>query len=164
MELVNIGNALQAQLLASRESFSDLPVFAKNPMLLSRLVSKLTYAIRDAPPRYIAVDMSRAEDQGGFDIALYTDDLVFHLAYDPMVDHITTKAVSRASINAIELLSAPNFMAGDVPGTYRGNVEVLVSYETLNVRLPGDAKASEPNRRELDTFLVSLFRDLARNR
>ncbi|MCU1478575.1 MAG: hypothetical protein JWQ64_3268 [Subtercola sp.] len=165
MELIDIGNALQAQLFGSRDDdFDELPVFKSNPTLLSRLVSKLTYSVRDAPPRYIAVDMSHVADQGGFDIAVYTDDLVFHLTYDPMVDHITTTAVSRGSIKSVELLSAPNFMAGTVPGTYQGSVEVMVSYETLNVKLPGDNRASERNRRELDAFLVSLFRDLARTR
>ena len=163
MELVDIGIALQAQLFGSREDeLGELPVFVNNPMLLSRLVSKLTYSVRDAPPRYIAVDMSHVAEQGGFDIAVYTDDLVFHLTYDPMVDHITTTAVSRASIESVELLSAPNFMASDIPGTFQGNVEVLVSYEKISVKLPGDNRASERNRRELDSFLVSLFHDLAR--
>ncbi|MCU1636927.1 MAG: hypothetical protein JWQ68_2166 [Cryobacterium sp.] len=163
MELVDIGNALQAQLFGSREDeFDELPVFKKNPTLLSRLVSKLTYSVRDAAPRYIAVDMSHVANQGGFDIAVYTDDLIFFLTYDPTVDHITTTAVSRSSIRSVELLSAPNFMAGVVPGTYQGSVQVLVSYENLNVKLPGDNRASERNHRELDTFLASLFRDLAR--
>jgi hypothetical protein len=163
MELVDIGNALKAQLFGSREDdLDELPVFKNNPTLLTRLVSKLTYSVRDAPPRYIAVDMSHVEEQGGFDIAVYTDDLVFHLTYDPMVDHITTTAVSRTSITSLELLSAPDFMAGEVPGTYHGNVEVMVSYETIKVKLPGDNRASERNRQELDAFLVSLFRDLAR--
>lgn len=161
MELVDIGIALQAQLFGTREDdLDELPVFRNNPTLLSRLVSKLTYSVRDAPTRYIAVDMSHAEDQGGFDIAAYTDDLLFFLTYDPSVDHITTTAVSRSSIRSVELLSAPNFMAGDVPGTYQGNVEVMVSYETLSVKLPGDNRTSQRNRRELDTFLVSLFQDL----
>jgi hypothetical protein len=161
MELVDIGKALQTQLFGSRDDdLDDLPIFKKNPTLLSRLVSKLTYSVRDAPLRYIAVDMSHAADQGGFDIAVFTDDLIFFLTYDPSVDHITTTALSRASIKSIELLSAPNFMAGDVPGTYQGNVEVLALYESLSVRLPGDNRASERNRRELDSFLISLFRDL----
>jgi hypothetical protein len=165
MELVDIGKALQTQLFGSREDeLDELPVFKANPTLLSRLVSKLTYSVRDAPVRYIAVDMSHVADQGGFDIAVYTDDLVFVLTYDPSVDHITTTAVGRASVKTVELLSAPNFMAGDVPGTYQGTVQVLVTYDALSVRLPGDNRASERNRRELDAFLVSLFRDLARTR
>jgi hypothetical protein len=165
MELVDIGKAIQAQLFGSRaDGFDDLPVFKSNPTLLSRLVSKLTYSVRDAPPRYIAVDMSQAADRGGFNIVVYTDDLLFNLTYDPTVDHITTTAVSRASIRSVELLSAPNFMAGEIPGTYQGNVEVLVSYSTISVKLPGDNRASERNRRELDGFLVTLFRDLARTR
>jgi hypothetical protein len=164
MELADIGKALQVQLFGTRDELKELPVFKENPSLLSRLVSKLTYSVRDAPPRYIAVDMSHVADQGGFDIAVFTDDLLFFLTYDPAVDHITTTAVSRASIKSVELLSAPNFMAGDVPGTYQGNVEVLALYDSLSVRLPGDNHASERNRRELDSFLVSLFRDLARIR
>jgi hypothetical protein len=165
MELVDIGKALQVQLFGTRDDeLNELPVFKNNPTLLSRLVSKLTYSVRDAPLRYIAVDMSHAADLGGFDIAVFTDDLIFFLTYDPTVDHITTTAVSRASIKSVELLSAPNFMAGDVPGTYQGKVEVLVMYDTLSVRLPGDNRASERNRRELDSFLVSLFKDLSRNR
>lgn len=164
MELVDIGKALQAQLFGSREDLADLPVFTDNPTLLSRLVSKLTYSVRDAPPRYIAVDMSQVQTLGGFDVAVFTDDLLFHLTYDPAVDHITTTAVGRSTIRSIELLSAPNFMAGDVPGTYQGHVEVQASYEALTVKLPGDNQASERNRRELDTFLVSLFRDLSRTR
>ena len=162
MELIDIGNALQAQLFGTRDDeLDELPVFKNNPTLLSRLVSKLTYSVRDAAPRYIAVDMSHVDDQGGFDIAVYTDELLFFLTYDPSVDHITTTAVSRSSIRSVELLSAPNFMAGDVPGTFQGNVEVMVSYETLSVKLPGDNRASQSNRQQLDTFLVSLFKDLS---
>lgn len=165
MELIDIGNALQAQLFGTREDeLDELPVFKNNPTLLSRLVSKLTYSIRNAPPRYIAVDMSHVDEQGGFDIAVYTDELLFFLTYDPSVDHITTTAVSRSSIRSVELLSAPNFMAGDIPGTYQGNVEVMVSYDTLSVKLPGDNRASQRNRQQLDTFLVSLFQDLSLNR
>jgi hypothetical protein len=162
MELVDIGKAVQAQLFGSREDLDDLSIFKDNPLLLSRLVSKLTYSVRDATPRYIAADMSNVDKLGTFEIAVYTDELLFFLAYDPSVDHVTTTVVSRSSINSIELLSAPNFMAGDIPGTYQGHVEVLVSYETLKVRLPGDNRASERNRQELDTFLATLFRDLSR--
>jgi hypothetical protein len=163
MELVDIGRAVQAQLFGSRENLEALPVFTNNPLLLSRLVSKLTYSVRDATPRYIAADMSNTEKQGTFEIAVYTDELLFFLSYDPSVDHITTTVVNRHSIESIELLSAPNFMTGEVPGTYQGNVEVLVSYNTLKVRLPGDNRASESNLEELDSFLATLFRDLARN-
>ncbi|MCU1441678.1 MAG: hypothetical protein JWP85_2675 [Rhodoglobus sp.] len=163
MELVDIGNTLKAQLFGSHDSLNEGLVFKDNPDLLARLVSKLTYAVRDAPPRYIAVDMSQFEPQGSFDIAVYTDDMLFFLAYDPSVDHITTTAVSRASVQSVELLSAPNFMAGEVPGTYQGSLAVLATYDLLKVKLPGDSRASERNRRELDSFLVSLFRDIARS-
>jgi hypothetical protein len=164
MELVDIGKQVQAQLFGSREDLDELPLFKHNPLLLSRLVSKLTYSVREATPRYIAADMSNVEKMGTFEIAVFTDELLFFLSYDPSVDHITTTVVSRLSIESVELLSAPNFMAGDVPGTYRGQVEVLVSYKNLKVRLPGDNRASERNRQELDPFLTTLFRDLSRNR
>jgi hypothetical protein len=162
MELIDIGNALKAQLFGSHESLNEGAVFKDNPDLLTRLVSKLSYAVRDAAPRYIAVDMSQFEPQGTFDIAVYTDELLFFLAYDPTVDHITTTAVSRGSIKSVELLSAPNFMIGDLPGTYQGTLAVLASYDLLKVKLPGDNRASERNRVELDSFLSSLLRDVSR--
>lgn len=159
MELFDLGTALQTQLYGSRESLDDHPAFQDHPLLLSRLISKLTYCVRDAVPRYMSVDMSSSD--GSFTIAVYTDDHLFYLAYDPTVDHITTSVVSRRSIRLLEVLSAPNFMAGDVPGTFLGSVSLEVSYETLKVRLPGDNHASEKNRQELDSFLTSLLRDLA---
>ena len=163
MELFDLGKALEAQLYGSRQELEGHPFFAEHPLLLSRLVSKLTYCVRDAPPRYIAVDMSKATDQGSFNIALYTDDHLFHLVYDPTVDHIITTIVGRASLARIEVLSAPNFMAGDTPGTYDGTVRVLATYTEIQVQLPGDNQATEKNREQLDLFLPTLFKDLLRN-
>ena len=163
VELFDLGKALEAQLYGSRDQLEGHPFFAEHPLLLSRLVSKLTYCVRDAPPRYIAVDMSNVADLGSFNIALYTDDHLFHLAYDPTVDHIVTTIVGRQTITRVEVLSAPNFMAGDTPGTYDGTVKVLATYEELKVQLPGDNQATEKNRDQLDLFLTSLFRDLSRN-
>lgn len=162
MELFDLGKALEAQLYGSREQLEGHPFFEEHPLLLSRLVSKLTYCVRDAPPRYIAVDMSKAAEFGSFNIALYTDDHLFHLAYDPTVDHIVTTIVGRQTLNRIEVLSAPNFMAGDTPGTYSGTVRVLASYEDLKVQLPGDNLATEKNRDQLDLFLTTMFKDLTR--
>ena len=163
MELFDLGKALEAQLYGSRDQLEGHPFFEAHPMLLSRLVSKLTYCVRDAPPRYIAVDMSNAVELGSFNIAVYTDDHLFHLAYDPTVDHIITTIVGRQTLNRIEVLSAPNFMAGDTPGTYRGTVKVLATYEDLKVQLPGDNQATEKNREQLDLFLTTMFKDLSRS-
>jgi hypothetical protein len=163
VELFDLGKALEAQLYGSREHLQDHPFFAEHPLLLSRLVSKLTYCVRDAPPRYIAVDMSNVADLGSFNIALYTDDHLFHLAYDPTVDHILTTIIGRQTLNRLEVLSAPNFMAGDTPGTYSGSVKVLATYDDLKVQLPGDNLATEKNREQLDLFLTTMFKDLLRN-
>ena len=163
MELFDLGKALEGQLYGSREQLEGHPFFTEHPLLLSRLVSKLTYCVRDAPPRYIAVDMSKATDQGSFNIALYTDDHLFHLVYDPTVDHIVTTIIGRLSLTRVEVLSAPNFMAGDTPGTYSGSVRVLATYHDLQVQLPGDNLATEKNREQLDLFLPTLFKDLLRN-
>lgn len=162
VELFDLGRALEAQLYGSREQMEGHPFFAEHPLLLSRLVSKLTYCVRDAPPRYIAVDLSNVGELGSFYIALFTDDHLFHLAYDPTVDHITTTIVGRQTLSRIEVLSAPNFMAGDTPGTYSGSVKVLATYEDLKVQLPGDNQATEKNRDQLDLFLTTMFKDLLR--
>lgn len=162
MELFDLGTALLAQLTGSRRDLREHPVFKDHPLLLSRLVSKLTYCVRDAQPRYVAVDMAGPSPDAPFNVALFTDDHVFHLVYDPAVDHITTTVVSRASVRAVELLSAPNFMAGDQPGTYQGALQVQVTYNDIVVRLPGDNLATEANRQRLDDFFPSLLEDLAR--
>jgi hypothetical protein len=162
MEMFDIGTSLRAQLFGSRDDFESHPLFVKNPTLLSRLVSKLTYCVRDAPPRYIAVDLSRGVEDDSFEIAAYTDDHLVHLVYDPTIDQIVTSIVDRRSIKRIDLLSAPNFMGGDVPGTYEGSVNVQVFYEEITVHLPGDNQVTEQNRAALDVFLLSLMRDQAR--
>ncbi|MCU1583661.1 MAG: hypothetical protein JWM49_217 [Microbacteriaceae bacterium] len=161
MELIDLGKALLAQLAGSRRDLDQHPVFRDHPLLLSRLVSKLTYCVREAPPRFIAVDMASPTAEAAFNVAVFTDDHVFQLSYDPMVDHITTTVVSRKSIRAAELLSAPNFMAGDQPGTFEGGLEIRVTYDEISIRLPGDNFASDRNRQELDVFWPSLLRDLA---
>lgn len=161
MELFDLGKALRAQLFGSREEFEDFPLFKERPHLLGRLVSKLTYCVRDAPPRYMAVDLSSSANDDTFRIAVYTDDHLFHLVYDPTVDQIVTSIVDRTSIRRIDVLSAPNFMDGTTPGSYTGAVDLAVFYEEFTVRLPGDNRATDRNREALDQFLVSLLRDLA---
>jgi hypothetical protein len=158
MELLNLGKILQATLAGARDDLDQHRVFTEHPLLFSRLVSKLTYCVRDAPPRYIAVDIP--EGDPAFTISVYTDDHLFVLSYDPSVDHIVTKAVSRKSVRFVELLSAPNFMAGDQPGTFSGALDVAVTYQDVVVRLPGDNHATEKNRQELDAFWPSLLKDL----
>jgi hypothetical protein len=106
--------------------------------------------------------MTSPTSEAAFNVAVFTDEHVFQLSYDPTVDHITTTVVSRGSIRAAELLSAPNFMAGDLPGTFQGGLEIRVTYEEISVRLPGDNFATDRNRQELDIFWPSLLRDLAR--
>jgi hypothetical protein len=161
MHLFDIATNLRTQLFGSREDFENHALFLRNPSLLGRLISKLTYAVRDAAPRFMAVDLARGGIHESFDIVVYTDDHVIQLVYDPTVDHITTSIVSRKSIRRIDLLAAPNFMGGDVPGTYRGGVAVQVFYNEITVRLPGDNHVTEQNREALDSFIVSLMRDLA---
>jgi hypothetical protein len=160
MELFDIGTYLQTQLFGSRAEFENHPLFRRNPALLGRLVSKLTYAVRDAASRYMTVDLDRTGNDG-FNIVVYTDDHLFHLVYDPAVDHITTSIVPRSSIRRINLLAAPNFMGGETPGTFEGLVDVEVYYDGLTVRLPGDNHTTADNRAAFDQFLVTLMRDLA---
>jgi predicted 2-oxoglutarate/Fe(II)-dependent dioxygenase YbiX len=159
MELAELGRTLQNELVGSRADLDQHRVFLDHPLLFSRLVSKLTYCVRDAPLRYVAVNIPETDE--AFQITVYTDDHVFHMSYDPTVDHITTTVVNRSSVRFIELLSAPNFMAGDQPGTYRGGLDVLVTYQDVVVRLPGDNHATDKNREQLDEFWPSLLRDLA---
>ncbi len=162
MELFDLGKALEAQLFGSHESLQRHPFFDTHPGLLSRLVSKLTYCVRDAQVHYIAVDMSHTSVDGAFNIAVYTEHHLFHLSYDPAVDHITTSILARRTVQLVEVLSAPDFMSGDVPGSYEGSVRVAASYPGLKVWLPGDNAATEQNRHQLDDFLPSLMADLAR--
>jgi hypothetical protein len=159
MDLADLGRALERELVGSRADIDQHPVFQRHPLLFSRLVSKLTYCVRDAPVRYIAINIPDVDE--AFQITAYTDDHLFHMVYDPTVDHITTTVVSRSSIRFVELLSAPNFMAGDQPGTYQGGLDVSVTYRDVVVRLPGDNHASDSNREQLDAFWPSLLRDLA---
>ncbi len=164
MELFDIGRALQTQIFGSREEMEEHPLFSEHPQLLNRLVSKLTYCVRDAPPRYMAVDMSGvsgASGEGFFTIAVYTDDHLFHLTYDPTVDHIITSIRDRKSIITLEVLSAPNLMRGDVPGTFDGSLRVAATYNNMKVALPGDNRASVKNRDQLDAFFPTLLKDVA---
>lgn len=162
MDLIDLGRAIEAQLYGSHQDLGRHPFFAKHPDLISRLVSKLTYCLRDEPVRYIAVDMTQATDTESFNIALYTDDNLFHLVYDPAVDHITTSIIARRSLEVVEVLSAPNFMVASEPGSYQGSVRVSASYPGFKVRLPGDNAASDANRDQLNSFLPSLLRDLSK--
>lgn len=164
MELKDLGLALQAQLEGSRESLDQHAIFTTHPLLLSRLVSKLTYCVREAPVRYVAVDMSSTDGDSSFEVSVYTDSHLFHLTYDPAVDHLVTRAISRDSIRMVELLSAPNFMAGNQPGTYQGSLELAVTYQEVFVHLPGDNHATEQNRAQLDAFFPTLLADLPRSR
>ncbi len=160
MELFELAKAIEAQLFGSREDLDHHPFFGAHPDLLGRLVSKMAYCVREAPVQYIAVDMSQTAEFGSFTIAVYTDDHLFHLSYDPAVDHITTTITGRRALQLVEVLSAPNFMRGERPGTYRGGVQVVASYPTVKVNLPGDNRASEQNRERLDAFLPELLQDL----
>ncbi len=162
MELYDLGTALKAQLFESHQRFQDNPFFETHPGLLDRLVSKLTYCVRADPVRYIAVDLSQLEVRETFTISAYTDDHVFHLVYDPAVDHITTSVVGRGSLQLLEVLSAPNFMRGRQPGTFSGSVKLVANYPTFQLSLPGDDGATERNRAEVDAFLPALMRDLKR--
>jgi hypothetical protein len=162
VELYDLGTALKAQLFESHERFQDNPFFQKHPDLLDRLVSKLTYCVRADPIRYVSVDLSQVELRQAFTISAYTDDHVFHLVYDPAVDHITTTVVGRSSLQLLEVLSAPNFMRGRQPGTFEGTVKLVASYPTFQLSLPGDDEATERNRAEVDAFLPALMRDLKR--
>ena len=161
MELIDLGRAIETQLYGSHKELGHHPLFESHPDLISRLVSKLTYCVREEPVRYIAVDMTQALDES-FNIAVYSDDHLFHLAYDPAVDHITTSILARHSVEVVEVLSAPNFMLANAAGRYEGVVRVSASYPGFKVRLPGDNAATDENRRQLDTFLPSLLRDLTR--
>jgi hypothetical protein len=162
MELHDIAAALRDQLFGARDEFGESPPFRDNPHLLSRLVSKLSYCVRDATPRYMAVDLSTAENDHSFRIAVYTDRHLFHLVYDPAVDHIVTTIVDRGSIRRIDVLSAPNFIEEEQAGSHPGRVDLAVFYEEITVRLPGDNRASDQNREALDSFMPSLLDDLAR--
>jgi hypothetical protein len=162
VELYDLGTALKAQLFESHERFRDNPFFESHPGLLDRLVSKLTYCVRADPIRYVAVDLSQVEVRETFTISAFTDDHVFHLVYDPAVDHITTSVVGRGSLQLLEVLSAPNFMRGRQPGTFEGTVKLVATYPTFQLSLPGDDDASERNRAEVDAFLPALMRDLKR--
>lgn len=162
MELKDRGMALQAQLKDSRESLEQHAIFTSHPLLLSRLVSKLTYCVGEAPVSYVAVDMSSTEGDSSFEVSVYTDDHLFHLTYDPAVDHLITRAVGRDSIRMVELLSAPNFMVADEPGRRIGPIELAVTYRDVFVRLPGDSRASQENRARLETFFPTLLADLSR--
>jgi len=159
MELFDLGRAIEAQLYGSHKDLGRHPFFAAHPDLIGRLVSKLTYCVRDEPVRYMAIDMSQASDDESFNIAVYTDDHLFYLIYDPAVDHITTSILGRKLIELVEVLSAPNFMVAE-PGRYQGSVTVAASYPGFKVRLPGDNLATDENRLQLDMFLPSLLRDL----
>lgn len=160
MELVDIGKALRAQLYGSRRDLDQHPFLQAHPELVNRLVSKLTFCVRDSAPQYISVDMSGASGDGSFNIAVYTDDLLFHLSYDAAVDHVTTAIHNRTAAKSVEVLSAPNFMRGDVAP--EGGLKVAVSYDGLKVWLPGDNEATEGNRAQLDSFFPSLLRDIAK--
>ena len=160
MELFDIAKQLRSQLFGARDEFEDSEPFRTNPRLLDRLVSKLTYCVRDAAPRYMAVDLTASASDESFRIAVYTDDHLFHLVYDPAVDHIVTSIVDRSSIRRIDVLSAPNIVDADDDGI-SGQVELAVFYEDITVRLPGDNRTSDRNRDSLDSFMVSLLRDLA---
>ena len=162
MELYDLGTALKAQLFDSHARFQGNPFFEQHPDLLDRLVSKLTYCVRADPIRYVSVDLSQVELRQTFTISAFTDDHVFHLVYDPAVDHITTSVVGRGSLQLLEVLSAPNFMRGRQPGTFEGSVKVMASYPTFQLSLPGDDDATERNRAEVDAFLPALMRDLQR--
>jgi hypothetical protein len=162
VELYDLGTALKAQLFASHERFEGNRFFKEHPDLLDRLVSKLTYCVRADPIRYVSVDLSQLEARQAFTVSAFTDDHVFHLVYDPAVDHITTTVVGRASLQLLEVLSAPNFMRGRQPGTFEGTVKLVASYPTFQLSLPGDDQASERNRAEVDAFLPALMRDLKR--
>jgi hypothetical protein len=160
LELYDLGTALKAQLFESHDRFQNNPFFESHPGLLDRLVSKLTYCVRADPIRYVSVDLSQVELRDAFTISAFTDDHVFHLVYDPAVDHITTTVVGRPSLQLLEVLSAPNFMRGRQPGTFEGSVKLVASYPTFQLSLPGDDNASERNRAEVDAFLPALMRDL----
>lgn len=162
MELYDLGTALKAQLFDSHQRFQSNPFFEERPELLDRLVSKLTYCVRADPIRYVSVDLSQIEVRDTFTISVFTDDHVFHLVYDPAVDHITTAVVGRASLDLLEVLSAPSFMRGRQPGTFEGTVKLVASYPTFQLSLPGDDQATERNRAEVDAFLPALMRDLKR--
>jgi hypothetical protein len=161
MELFDLATTLRQQLFDSRDDFGKYPPFEKDPALVDRLISKLTYVVRDAAPRYMAVDLSSATPgEDSFRITVYTDDHLFHLVYDPAVDHIVTTVVARSTLRHIELLSAPNFMKGEARGEFKGDVEVEAFYDQFIVRLPGDSGATVSNKAKLDSFIVSLLRDL----
>jgi hypothetical protein len=162
VELYDLGTALKAQLFDSHRHFRDNPFFDSRPGLLDRLISKLTYCVRADPIRYVSVDLSQLEIRETFTIAAFTDDHVFHLIYDPAVDHITTSVVGRGALQLVEVLSAPNFMRGRQPGTFEGSVKLVASYPTFQLSLPGDDDATERNRSEVDAFLPALMRDLKR--
>ncbi|MDQ4137257.1 MAG: hypothetical protein M3116_00210 [Actinomycetota bacterium] len=162
MELYDLGTALKAQLFESHDRFRDNPFFESRPGLLDRLVSKLTYCVRADPIRYVAVDLSQLELRETFTISAFTDDHVFHLVYDPAVDHITTSIVGRDDLQMLEVLSAPNFMRGRQPGTFEGSVKLVATFPTFQLSLPGDDDSSERNRAEVDAFLPALMRDLKR--
>lgn len=162
MELYDLGTALKAQLFESHRHFDDHPFFIERPGLLERLVSKLTYVVRADPIRYISVDLSQLKVRQTFTISAYTDDHVFHLVYDPAVDHITTTVVGRSALQLVEVLSAPSFMQGRHPGTFEGTVKLVASYPTFQLSLPGDEDATPRNRTEVDAFLPALMRDLKR--
>jgi hypothetical protein len=162
VELYDLGTALKAQLFESHEHFHDNPFFVSHPGLLDRLVSKLTYCVRADPIRYLAVDFSQLTSRETFTISAFTDDHVFHLVYDPAVDHITTTVVGRGALQLLEVLSAPNFMRGRQPGTFEGSVKVVASYPSFQLSLPGDEESTARNRAEVDAFLPALMRDLKR--
>jgi hypothetical protein len=162
VELYDLGTALKAQLFDSHTRFANNPFFEAHPGLLDRLVSKLTYCVRADPVRYVAIDLSQVEVRETFTISAFTDDHVFHLVYDPAVDHITTSVVGRGALQMLEVLSAPNFMRGRQPGTFRGSVKLVANYPTFQLSLPGDDEATERNRSEVDAFLPALMRDLKR--
>lgn len=162
MELFDLGKAIEAQLYGSHRDLGRHPFFAAHPDLITRLVSKLTYCVREEPVRYIAVDMTQASHHESFSIAVYTDDHMFYLIYDPSVDHISTTILGRQAVEILEVLSAPNFMIDGNSQQLGPSVTVSATYPGFKVRLPGDNAATAENHAQLEMFLPSLLRDLRR--
>lgn len=159
MELLDIGTRLHDQLFNSRDGLGEHPIFRERPTL--QKPDRLETGLRDRPDssRLHVHQSRRSIQEGSFDVAAYTEDLLAHLCYDPTVDHIVTSVVARSSIKRIELLSAPDFMTG---GTAPSKLVLQIFYDKTTVRLSEDHAAQPAEGSPLGSFLHDLRRDLTR--
>lgn len=140
----------------AHNDWANSRVFDSLPGLKGQLVSALQASIGGREIEYVTADLTRGVLEGRVAVTAFTEGLVAEA--ESNANDVTVTVRARARIESVEVLEAPNLLAGDFTANTKLQVRVTLAGRTI--LLPGDLDASDLNRDELSTFYGSLLADL----